>query len=231
MTFRLLGFPVEIQQGALLLAGIVVLFGLSRGTSPVMMAGTIAIGAVSILVHELGHASAARGFGLRPVRIALHGFGGTTTHPWSGSSAKELVITVMGPLFGFGLAIAAGLSLLFPVGGAARDLLWLAMALNLGWSVFNLLPIFPMDGGRALGFALCTVLPERPSWLFTHALGVLLGAGLAIWAMASGDLWIAMFGGMFAWQNVQGVQAAWAAGEPRRPARDGGEGAPPGAPG
>ena len=80
MSFSVLGFPVEIKQGAWVLAGVVLLFGLAGGSSLYYIAGAIAVGAFSILVHELGHATAARALGGKEIRIELHGMGGATSN-------------------------------------------------------------------------------------------------------------------------------------------------------
>lgn len=107
-------------------------------------------GTVGVLVHEFGHAVAARVLGLHP-SIELAGFGGLTS--WSEkrklSPREEVSVVAAGP------AAAAALGLLvwvFPAGGSGtvalirHTFLWTTF----GWSLLNLLPFLPLDGGRLL---------------------------------------------------------------------------------
>ncbi len=114
---------------------------------------------VSVLVHEYGHALTAVGFGQRVV-IELTGFGGLTVRrnqkplkPW-----KEFLIVLNGPLFGF---LLCGFSyLLLKVLGsenlhsATAYVLTIAVYINLFWTIINLLPIQPLDGGKLLSVVL-----------------------------------------------------------------------------
>lgn len=106
----------------------------------------------SILLHELGHSFVALRYGLPVDRITLFIFGGVAQITGRAKSADvELKVAAAGP------AVSIGLSVLF--GGIwliARDIdiiaapaLWLA-TLNLILALFNLLPGFPLDGGRIL---------------------------------------------------------------------------------
>lgn len=100
---------------------------------------------LSMLLHELGHALVARRFRL-PVRsISFFAFGGFTDLGREPSSAfEELVIALAGPVVSAMLGVALmGLSAFSSLG-----------RINLLLTVFNMLPIFPLDGGRALR-ALC----------------------------------------------------------------------------
>ena len=206
MRFRIAGFPVEVAPTALLLAAMFFLLGLSWQWSLPLIFAVIGIALVSVLVHELGHATFAKLFRLDPIQITIHGMGGLTRHRASGSPGRDLAIILAGP--GFGLALAAvGLVLTLLelpgfVGQAAEQLLWL----NILWSVFKLLPIFPLDGGHALSSFLQLFLPQATAWPVTWGVG-LVGAlgviGLALWA---GEVFILLFAGMFAWQNVQMLQ-------------------------
>ncbi len=109
---------------------------------------------VSVLVHELSHALLARRAGIEVPRIRLFLFGGVSE---MGSEPRdpraELRIAAAGPLTSIGLAAAffiisrLGVAALLP--GAAPVVDYLAM-INLGLGIFNLLPGFPLDGGRIL---------------------------------------------------------------------------------
>ncbi len=111
---------------------------------------------ISLFVHEMGHALMAKAFGLKP-SITLIAFGGQTTYQKEGGlgAAKEFLITLTGPIFGFGLCALA-----YIAGGFITAPLWLmygvriAFLVNLYWTVLNLLPILPLDGGQLLRITL-----------------------------------------------------------------------------
>lgn len=158
---------------------------------------------VSILLHELGHSVVAlrAGIGIRSITLFI--FGGLAQlekEPEDG--AAELRIAIAGPLVSF--ALAAGFHLVAAVEGlapaAAAVARYLAL-INLVLAVFNLVPAFPLDGGRILRAALwshlgksrATRIASRAGSLFAFFLiflgvfGLLAGAGIAaIWQILLG---------------------------------------------
>lgn len=107
---------------------------------------------ISVLFHELGHAVTALFFGQKP-HIELVAMGGMTFHNAEKLSFwKQFIIVFNGPLFGFFLFLGAGILLGIPsfnqglVGAVLSTLKWV----NLFWTVLNLLPILPLDGGQLL---------------------------------------------------------------------------------
>jgi Zn-dependent protease/CBS domain-containing protein len=120
---------------------------------------TALVGAVvfygCLLAHELSHAVVARRNGVRVAGITLWLFGGVSQLAGEPRSAGiEALITAVGPLTSFVVAaIAFGLAIGASAAAAPAlitDLLsWLAV-LNLGLGLFNLVPAFPLDGGRLL---------------------------------------------------------------------------------
>jgi Zn-dependent protease len=151
LRFRALGFPVRIDVTFVLVLGFL---GLSGPITLSRLLAWVVIGAVSVLVHELGHAIAARTTGAHPV-IDLYGFGGVTRYvpPAPLSRLRQLSISLAGPMVG----VAVGLALLYGVpqdattpGSLADYALQAAIFVNLGWGVLNLLPILPLDGGAVL---------------------------------------------------------------------------------
>ncbi len=108
----------------------------------------------SVLVHELSHALLARRAGIAVPRIRLFLFGGVSEMAAEPHDPRaELRIAAAGPLTSLGLAAAfaalsaTGLPALLPGGAALVDYL---AAINLALAAFNLLPGFPLDGGRIL---------------------------------------------------------------------------------
>jgi len=203
LRFRLAGFPVEILPNALVLAGVFFLLGLSWGWSLPLILAMIGIAIGSVLFHELGHATVAKLFRLEPIEITLHGFGGLTRHAPSPSAGRDLVIILAGPGFGMILAGLGFAATLAPWPPALHQVFHQLVFLNILWSVFNLLPIFPLDGGQALSAFLRLFLAPTLAWGITWGLGFLGALALAVYALLGQELFVLFFAGMFAWQNLQ----------------------------
>jgi Zn-dependent protease len=109
-----------------------------------------------VLLHELGHALMARRFGVQTRDITLYPIGGVARlERMPRASGAELLIALAGPAVNF--AIVAALLPLIAVGGfdlesasIIRLFLLEVLLVNLGLGLFNLIPAFPMDGGRVL---------------------------------------------------------------------------------
>lgn len=170
--------PITIQPWFVILA---LLIGfLSAGFVPALLAIWFLVVLVGVLFHEFGHALSAMAFGQK-ARIELNAFGGVTTR--SGKDValwQDFVVVICGPLFGFALA---GFSYsLYLVLGKPTDYLGYALFVssqaNTFWSIVNLVPVSPLDGGRLLGIILEALFGSRGmrfNFLFGAALGSLLG--------------------------------------------------------
>ncbi len=213
MTFKLFGFPVIIETGAFLLLAVLFLFGLYLDYTMLDTVIGIGIVVVSLMVHELGHAFAARSFGLTNIEITLHQMGGHTrrdrfTDRWY----KELSINIAGVSAGFAIALVCfGAIIILPLGEVTQSWLWLVFRLNVAWGIFNMLPIFPMDGGHALRNLLSAVLTPLNAATGAHAVGLVLAVTLGIIVvgligLTISSLYIAMLAGMFARQNWMALQ-------------------------
>ncbi|MDX6765438.1 MAG: site-2 protease family protein [Candidatus Methylacidiphilales bacterium] len=202
LQFGLFGIPVQIQPmfwlSAFLLGGGLSMQG-PKGWIPVFI-WTVAM-LVSVLVHEMGHAGASRMFGGRPA-VVLHGLGGVTSLGLGEVGRwRHLWISAAGPAAGLGLA--AGVALLAwmthgrsPVLDAwVVDMLWI----NVVWSLFNLLPILPMDGGQILR-DLVGMKHHRACCILGGVLAVLLG----VWAVLSGQYVLAIITLLLAMGNFKG---------------------------
>jgi Zn-dependent protease len=127
---------------------------LQAGSTPWLVGSTAAVGLfASVAIHELGHAAAARRYGIGTSAITLWILGGLASiDRLPKEPGRELVIALAGPAASVltGLACYAAL---FVVPESAPVLLfvvgWLAVT-NIFLTVFNLVPAFPMDGGRVL---------------------------------------------------------------------------------
>ena len=160
LRFRFLGFPVRVHPWFWIGT---VLFGsnILKVLGPEYLLVWVAVVFVSILVHELGHALAYRRFGA-DADIVLYAFGGLAiaTHVISGRG-RRIIVSLAGPFAGFVLCgLVYGTNRAFEWGlsnaGQApnglelwflyRQLVWV----NLVWGLFNLLPVFPLDGGQVV---------------------------------------------------------------------------------
>lgn len=148
----------------------------------------IAVVFVSILIHELGHALTAYLFGYPP-RIMLYHFGGVAMYePYRDyTTGKAILITLAGPAAGFmlfGVSLAATFVLTFAdvtVPRLADEALGMLLFINLVWTVLNLMPVLPLDGGQVCREVCVSLNPQRGMiwalWVSIVAAG-LIGAGL-----------------------------------------------------
>jgi Zn-dependent protease len=145
--FSVAGIPIAAHWSLLLAVGLLS-----------WRVGDIAAGVVvaillftSVLLHELGHAFAARRFGLPIAGIDLHVFGGTAKMVAPPRSPKEeAVVAIAGPVVSAALGVlGVGIAALFPSSAVAAVASFVGVV-NLTLFAFNLLPALPMDGGRVL---------------------------------------------------------------------------------
>jgi Zn-dependent protease len=113
---------------------------------------------VSILVHEMGHALAIDRFGYGKSTVLLWGMGGLCIGRGNRRAKHGLLISLAGPAAGLLIGIPALLLYLgfefhfidIEIGRTLTKALFFTVWVNVGWSILNLLPIFPLDGGQAL---------------------------------------------------------------------------------
>lgn len=156
-TFKLgrpLGVELRLHWSLLALLLVVLpLSLLSGGLGGLVGAGTvIATLIASVTLHELGHIVAARQFGNETSGITLYPIGGIATLARSSRTpTEEMVVALAGPAVNVLLAGVAGiaLSLLGPFALAST-----VLSVNGALALFNLIPAYPMDGGRVLRGAL-----------------------------------------------------------------------------
>jgi stage IV sporulation protein FB len=107
---------------------------------------------ISVLFHECGHALTALMWGKKP-RIELVALGGLTYHESEDLPLwKQFFIVLDGPIFGFILFLLATLllSLSLFTSPVILAIIEAIQAVNLFWTLLNLLPVFPLDGGQLL---------------------------------------------------------------------------------
>jgi Zn-dependent protease len=138
-----------------------------------------------VLLHELGHALTAKAFGIRTTDITLLPIGGVARLEHIPDEPKqELLIAIAGPLVN--VVIAALLIFYLGHRAAMSDfgdlntprvaMLSKLASVNIGLVLFNLIPAFPMDGGRILR----ALLAMRLNYLRATEIAARIGQGLAI---------------------------------------------------
>jgi len=215
---RIAGVPVRLNWSMLLIFWLVV-WSLAEELLPsaapdaaraadwaaALVAGVLFY--ASLLVHELAHSVVARRRGIEVEGITLWLFGGVARLRGEATSAQaELRIAIVGPLTSLGIAVACALVALalsalqapaLPVAVAV----WLSVV-NGMLAAFNVLPAFPLDGGRVLRAALWRRRGDKRSATRTAAragtvFGWLLAAGGVVELFTTGSaggLWFVVLG-------------------------------------
>lgn len=202
------GIAIYIHATFVLLLGWIAMSHLSAGHDlAIVSRGLLLISSVFAIVvlHELGHALVARRFGIATRDITLYPIGGIARlERMPERPSEELLVAAAGPAVNgvLALAIYAGLRIsgagtdgdpLTIGAGFAMQLMWI----NISLGVFNLLPAFPMDGGRILRAALAFTM-ERPR---ATAIAARIGRGIAVVMGIAGVLWNPMLAviALFVW--------------------------------
>ncbi len=172
----------------------------------------------SVLAHELAHSTVAGALGIRVRDITLYIFGGAASMEREPKRARDdFMIAVVGPLTS--LVLAAVFAVTWWLSTDRIDTLhamtgWLAW-INLALGVFNLLPGFPLDGGRAFRAAIWGATGDRQrATVIAGASGQLVATVLIFWGIwqiftgnwASG-IWIAFIGWFLRGAAIDSVQA------------------------
>lgn len=187
LKFRLFGFAVRVHPLFWLFTALLGANTLDAGMIYLLI--WIAAAFVSILVHELGHAFAFRRFGT-DAHIVLYAFGGLAV-PWHAVSGRgrRIVVSLAGPFAGFALCgLVYGSQKAFNWAGpeATLPVIWLYRSLifiNLFWNIFNLFPVFPLDGGQVCR-EVCTMLSRRRGTRISLEISIAVGGLVALYGFA-----------------------------------------------
>jgi len=162
-----------------------------REDGPLVMAVIAFVYFMSILLHEFGHVVACRSVGGVADHIVLGPMGGLAMVRPPDRPFPHFVTTAGGPLVNailwaifWGILHSKALNPIFETGSTLSIVLWFffrgMMVINELLLIFNLLPIFPMDGGRLLQNILWPTVGYRESLRFTGMIGTVGGVGLAV---------------------------------------------------
>lgn len=209
--FRLLGIDVKVHWSfILILAFGAFLYG--AGPAGWLVGGiygvvTFLLLFVCVTLHEYGHALTARHFGIKTKSILLLPIGGVANlEKMPEKPMQELLITIAGPLVNFAIAaLLVPLVFLFGTEAASNlgqtsvltdnlrepsvvNLLLYLFLTNILLGVFNLLPAFPMDGGRLLRALLAMTMPYPKATRAAVMVGRLVAVGMAVFGIFTGSI-------------------------------------------
>ena len=158
-----------------------------------------------VFLHELGHSVAAMAYGIGVKDITLLPIGGVARlERMPEKPVQELVVALAGPAVNVFLALVLFPIVLWISGGPVSLLLSLRsepglagllaflLTANISLAIFNLLPAFPMDGGRVFRALLGLFLDFRRATSVAVTVGRTLAVGLGIFALINGQFFLAM---------------------------------------
>jgi stage IV sporulation protein FB len=233
LSFSILGVPVRVHPLFWLIA---LLLG-SSGTL-LSIPIWIFVVFVSVIIHELGHAFRFYGIRSHIVLHAMGGLTIPEAAPWgsgwanvSPSPKQEIVISLAGPFAGFSFAALVMLIVSLTGGSLQSSTLFgflhlpliarmnfgstvmdifvsLLLFVNVAWGLFNLLPVYPLDGGQVTRNVLIQYDPldgvRKSVWV-----SVVVGGLIAVYSLLQRDVYIAFLFGILAFQSYQMLQARY----------------------
>ena len=209
------GISIYVHATFVLLLAWIAMIHLAEGHDVALLTqGLLLVACVFtvVVLHELGHALVARRFGIATRDITLYPIGGIARiERIPERPAQELLVSIAGPAVNGVLALAIYLGLRLAGVGAGEDPLTIGasfmvqlMWINLSLGIFNLVPAFPMDGGRILR-ALLAFWMDRPR---ATVVAAQVGRGIAVVMGIVGLVWNPMLAviAVFVWMAA-GQQA------------------------
>lgn len=213
--FRLFGISVFIHWSWFVVA---LLFLMTDRFSPSPAWGALTYVSlfVIVLMHEFGHALACRSVGGRADNIVLWPLGGIAfvqppQRPWPvlwSIAAGPLVNVVLVPVtVGLYIYFTGGFEIAAPR-TEFHEYLFLLTFINLGLLIFNMLPIYPLDGGQILQAILWFFMGRAKSLTITASIGIIAAIAGGVWALSRGDTWLVLIAAFVGWQAWNGLRYA-----------------------
>lgn len=204
---KIFGIEFRVHVTFLLLLAFIYLAGLDAGGPKVAWVGVLFISSIfaCVVIHEIGHSLIARRFGTEAKSITLLPIGGVATmEEMPEKPSQEIAMALVGPLInlaiagGFYLAAGGRVGLTWPVDlfvQSGSEFLSGFITINIVLAAFNLLPGFPMDGGRVLRGLLALKL----DYVTATSIAVFIGQAFSMFFIFSGFLlypnpWLVIIG-------------------------------------
>lgn len=212
---RAFGIPIKVHFTFLLLLGLVAVAGTGQagGASGVLM---VCVVFVCVVLHELGHSVVAMHYGIRIRDIVLLPIGGVARmESMPEKPVQEIAIAIAGPMVSavlaglfFALLVASvGVQSLFDASLFGGTFLFHLFLINLMLLLFNLIPAFPLDGGRVLR----GLLALGTGWIRGTRIAVTVGQVFAALFFLAGILlqaWVLPLIALFVYFGGKGEQRA-----------------------
>jgi Zn-dependent protease len=160
---------------------------------------------ISVLFHEFAHAAMIGSLGFGSSAIILQGMGGATYNDRRARPWQDLLISAAGPLSNFLLAWIVTL-IVVNVPAASHDpffraLLPLLAYANWFWGVLNLLPLGPLDGNSILRNFFRLFLKERPAFIISIWISLVVGIGIFVFCLVTRQIFIAILVAWYVWTS------------------------------
>lgn len=205
------GIPVYIHWtfGFILFLALNVGYSLDldwQGTSKVLLFFLVIF--MCVVLHEMGHALAARKYGIKTRDIILTPIGGIARlEGLPEQPLREIVVAIAGPLVNIAIALLiwAGLNIFTEQGTSfvgdeynyfteASNFLPLVFSTNLGLAIFNLIPAFPLDGGRIFRALLAFKFSRERATFFAARSGQLIAILFGLYGLYAQEYSLILIG-------------------------------------
>lgn len=208
--FRVFGISVRAHASLVIFIGLVLLLGLGPGSSIVDRLQSMSALFVIVLLHEFGHCFAARWVGGEAREIVMHPLGGLAFAQPPRRPLPTFITVAGGPAVNVIICAICGTALYFlahwlpwnPTFMPPRELRdienWSLWVSYLFWIyqmsyillVFNLLPVYPLDGGQLLQTILWPKLGYYRSMLISCNIGMVGGGLIGVYSLLTGNFYL-----------------------------------------
>jgi len=215
-TVKLFGVPVRFHFTFVLLLIFLLFIGIGDRQSGASTAIYIAALFASVLLHELGHTLVAKRYGIRTIEIVMYPIGGISRPERAPKPREELWVALAGPTVNIAIAAAllawvslhTGILIIDELRRPSDANLLQRIAYgNLLLGLFNLLPAYPMDGGRVLRAFLALRRPEEVATGIASGAGQFLAFVMGLAGLLGGNF-ILMFVALFVYLGASQEGAA-----------------------
>jgi len=193
---NLFGVPIRLHFTFLLLLVFLVFIGVGEKQSGPQTAVYVGAIFLSVMLHEVAHALVARRFGIRTLEIIMFPIGGVSRLERLPKATQELWVALAGPVLNLALGVALLASqhnfipletLREPTDANLMERIALG---NLLIGLFNLLPAYPMDGGRILRAIVSRYRPEEVATQVAAGTGKTLAIGMLLFGLLSSNFFL-----------------------------------------
>jgi Zn-dependent protease len=196
---RVFGIDIYIHSTFWLLPAIVLFGGVTSGHDVTLDLLLLFAVFGCIALHELGHALAAAAYGIRTQDITLYPLGGVARlEGMPDRPGPEIVVALAGPAVNVAIAmiLTAMLVMLAPfaAGSVLAGFLSSLLVMNIWLVLFNLIPAFPMDGGRVLRAAVQLFLDRVTATEVAATVGGICAGLMVLVGLLLGQIMLAVIG-------------------------------------